>query len=57
MMKHNARLDIAKKTLSKKIEHNLSNIAILNKEYSVVCKEAVEYPDKRVEYWYSKLDK
>ena len=52
-----ARLDIARKTLSEKIDHNLSNIAILNKEYSVVCKEAVEYPDKRVKYWYSKLDK
>jgi hypothetical protein len=51
------RLDIARKTLSEKIAHNVSNIAILNKEYSVICKEVVEHPDKRAKYWYSKLDK
>lgn len=50
-----ARIELHAKVMLKEIENNWSNGAILIHKYGESCKEILESPENRIEYWLSKL--
>jgi hypothetical protein len=58
-----SNLKIAKETMGmsldeqrKEMNNNYSNFSILSLKYKDICKEALESPDKRLQYWLNKKD-
>jgi hypothetical protein len=40
----------------KEMHHDFSNFSILVLKYEEICKDAIESPEKRLEYWLKKKD-
>jgi hypothetical protein len=49
-----ARIELDVKAMMKEIDNNWSNGAILINKYGESCKEIIENPEGRLEYWLSK---
>ena len=51
-----ARIILAVDEQRKEMDHNYSNFSILILKYGEMCKEALESPEKRLQYWLDKKD-
>jgi hypothetical protein len=51
-----ARIQLAFDEQRKEMDHNYSNFSILILKYGNICKEALESPERRLQYWLSKKD-
>jgi len=51
-----ARIKLAVDEQTKEIDHNYSNLSILILQYGEICKEALESPERRLQYWLTKKD-
>ena len=51
-----ARVELAFDEQRKMIDNDYSNFSILILKYADMCKEAMENPDKRLQYWLNKKD-
>ena len=49
-----ARMELAGKDMLEEIDNNYSNSAILINKYGEFCKQLLENPDERIEYWLKK---
>jgi hypothetical protein len=49
-----ARIKLAFDEQRKEMDHNYSNFAILILKYGEMCKEALESPERRLQYWLNK---
>lgn len=52
----NARMQMSMKEQDELIKHNYSNFSILLLKYGESCKEALNSPEKRLQYWLDKND-
>jgi hypothetical protein len=50
------RMEMALEEQRKEMNNNYSNFSILSIKYKDICKEALELPDKRLQYWLNKKD-
>jgi hypothetical protein len=48
------RMEMALEEQRKEMNNNYSNSSILSIKYKGICKEALESPDKRLQYWLNK---
>jgi hypothetical protein len=51
-----ARIKLAFDEQRKEMDHNFSNFSILILKYGEMCKEALESPERRLQYWLNKKD-
>jgi hypothetical protein len=51
-----ARVRLAFDKQRKEMHHDFSNFSILILKYEDMCKDAIESPEKRLEYWLKKKD-
>jgi hypothetical protein len=51
-----ARIKLAFDEQRKEMDHNYSNFSILILKYGDICKEALESPERRLQYWLNKKD-
>ena len=51
-----ARIRLAFDKQRKEMDHDFSNLSILILKYEGMCKDALESPEKRLEYWLEKKD-
>jgi len=51
-----ARITLALEQQRKETDHSFSNFSILILKYSEMCKEALEVPEKRLNYWRNKKE-
>ena len=51
-----ARIKLAFEEQRKEMDHNYSNFSILILKYGDICKEALESPERRLQYWLNKKD-
>lgn len=51
-----ARIEMALKSMLKDIDNKLSNAAIVINKYGEFCKELLENPEARLQYWLDKKD-
>ena len=51
-----ARVELAFDKQRKMIDNDYSNFSILILKYADMCKEVMENPDKRLQYWLNKKD-
>jgi len=48
-----ARAQMYAKSMSEEVEGDMSNMPVLMARYSEMCKEIIEDPEKRMDYWLS----
>lgn len=51
-----ARFEMALKTLTREMDNNWGNLSIVLNKYAYPCKDMVENPQARLQYWLDKKD-